>query len=50
MIGPPADVTTRKHGNAQRDGRPPLVYGRGTFVATCENFVTVATGIGRGPI
>jgi len=33
---------------AQRDGRPPLFHRRRTFVATCENLVTMATGVGQG--
>jgi len=30
--------------------RPPLFYRRRTFVATCENSVTVATEVGWGPV
>jgi len=41
---------TRKRGKAQRDGRPPLFYKRRTFVAACENFVTMATRVGWGPV
>ena len=37
----------RKRGRAQRDGCPPLFYRRRTFVAACENFVTMATEIDR---
>ena len=41
-------IKTRKRGNAQRDGRPPLFYRRRTFVSTREYFVT--TGGGWGPV
>jgi len=37
---------TRKHGKAERDGRPLLLCRRRTVVTTCENLVTMATGIG----
>ena len=35
-----------KRGRAQRDGRSALLYGCRTAVATYENLVTVATGLG----
>jgi len=31
-------------------GRPPLLYRRRTVAATCENLVTMATGIGEGRV
>ena len=37
---------TRKCGKAKCDSRLLLSYRRRTFVTTCENFVTVATGVG----
>jgi len=37
---------TRKPSKAQCDGRPPLSYRRRTFVATWENLVATATGVG----
>jgi len=39
-------LMARVRGTAQRDGRPRLFYGRRTFVATWENLVTMATGLG----
>jgi len=41
---------TRKRDKEQRDGRPPPFYRRRTFVASCENFVATATGVGWGPV
>ena len=43
-------LETRKRGKTQRDGRRPLFYSRRTFVASCENFVTMTTGVGWGPV
>ena len=39
----------RKRGIAQRDGRAPLFHRRLTFVAACENLVTVTTGVDWDP-
>ena len=39
-------IITIKRGKAQRDGRSPLFYRRRTFVVTCKNLDTIATGIG----
>jgi len=41
---------TGKRGEAQRDGGLPLLYRRRTFEAICENFVTMATGMGWGSV
>ena len=44
------NLISGKRGKAQRDGRSPLFYRHQTFVATCKNFVTMATGVGWGPV
>ena len=41
-------IITRRRGKPQRDGRAPF-YSQ-TFVAMCENFVTMATAVGCSPV
>jgi len=47
----PEEKYTRTRGEAQRDGCPPLFYRRRTSVTeTCENFDTMVTAVGWGPV
>jgi len=42
----PGYMQTRKRGKVQLDGRPLFFTDAEIFLATCENLVTVTTGVG----